>query len=108
MEKLPVKEIENLELLSKEEQVNPFEPKIKPRERKKPPPITVVSFLNCMILSFFTTVNYQVSMLYIRVLISANYPVYYSKSIGYATGFYGVVYTAIVLGARFTLQIYTG
>lgn len=47
-------------------------------------------------------------MFFFRAMVSAHCPVYYSQSIGYASGFYGVTYSAIVLGARITLQIYTG
>ena len=72
------------------------------------PEITVVSFLKNAFSSFFTTSNYQLSLFFIRVLVSASCPVYYSQSIGYASGFFGVFYTCLIMGSQTSIKIYTG
>ena len=60
---------------------------------------TFNSFLLNSLASFMTVSNYNISMFYMRILVSAHCPVYYSQSIGYSSGIYGVLNTSLIMGA---------
>ena len=71
------------------------------------PEITIPLLLISSFTSFFSYADYYICSYYLKALISSVCPLYYSEAIGYASGFYGILYFAVISGVQQTVQIYT-
>lgn len=71
------------------------------------PSITVASYIVTGFTNFFNIADYYICVYFVKVLISANSPLYYSSALGYVSGYYGIFYFSMILGVQQTIQTYT-